>query len=119
MKRECSWRHGSQGFGPAQSKLSVGKARTQFVPSHPSMSQMNQFQSQSAIQAPLAAQTDQRGHIMGRGQGQGSPARTLRTQGRVYAIVPQAERAYQLDMQGTFSYLHLLSNASCSLLHLV
>ena len=39
---------------------------------------------------------------MGRGQGQGSQDRTLRTQGRVYAMVPQAERSDQSDMQGTF-----------------
>ena len=56
---------------------------------------------------------------MGRGQGQGSQARTSGIQGRVYAVVPQVVRADQLNMQGTFSYLHLLSNASCSLLHLV
>ena len=56
---------------------------------------------------------------MGRGQGQGSQARTSRTQGRVYAVIPQAECADLPDMQGTFSYLHWLSDASCSLLHLV
>ena len=56
---------------------------------------------------------------MGRGQGQGLQARTSRTQRCVYSVVPRAERADQLDMQGTFSYLHLLSDASCSLLHLV
>ena len=54
---------------------------------------------------------------MGQGQGQGS--QTTGTQGRVYAVVPQAERADQPVMQGTFSYLHLLFDASCSLLHLV
>ena len=26
-----------QGFGPAQSQLSVGQAQTQFIPPHPSM----------------------------------------------------------------------------------
>ena len=56
---------------------------------------------------------------MGRGQGQGSQARTSGSQGRVYAFVPRVERTDQSDMQGTFSYLHLLSDASCSLLHLV
>ena len=56
---------------------------------------------------------------MGRGQGQDSQARTSGTQGRVYAVVPQAQCADQPDMQGTFLYLHLLSDASCSLLHLV
>ena len=56
---------------------------------------------------------------MGRGQGQGSQTRTLGNQGRVYAVVPQAECADQQGMPGTFSYLHLLFDASCSLLHLV
>ena len=56
---------------------------------------------------------------MGRGQGQGSQTRTSGTQGSVYAVVPQAEHAYQPVMQGTFSYLHLLFDVSCSLLHLV
>ena len=83
------------------------------------MAQRNQFQSQSDIQSPSAAQTGQRGEIMGRGQGHGSQARTSGTQGRVYAVVPLAERANHLDMQGTFSYLQLLSDASCSLLLLM
>ena len=56
---------------------------------------------------------------MGRGQGLGSQARTQGTQGRVYAVVPQAEHSDQPGMQGTFLYLHLLSNESCSLLHFV
>ena len=56
---------------------------------------------------------------MGQGQGQGSQARTSGTQGLVYVVVPQAKRAYQLDMKGTFLYLHLFSDASYSLLHLV
>ena len=56
---------------------------------------------------------------MGRGQGQGSQARSSGTQGCVYTNVPRVERADQLDMQGMFSYLHVLSDASCSLLHLV
>ena len=56
---------------------------------------------------------------MDRGQGQGSQTKTSRTQGRVYAFVPQDERADQPVMQGTFSYLHLLFDASCSLLYLV
>ena len=56
---------------------------------------------------------------MGRGQGQGSQTRTSGTQGRVYAVVPQVERVDQPFMHGTFSYLHLLFDASCSLLHLV
>ena len=43
MKRDCPLRYGSQGFGPAQSQLSVGQAQTQFIPPYPSMAQRNQF----------------------------------------------------------------------------
>ena len=39
---------------------------------------------------------------MGRGQVQNPQTRVSRTQGRVYAIVPEAELADQPDMQGTF-----------------
>ena len=57
---------------------------------------------------------------MGRGQVQGSQARTLGTQGCVYAMVPEAERADQSDMQGMFLPLHVLLDALYSLsLHLV
>ena len=53
------------------------------------------------------------------GRGRDFQADTSGTRGRVYAVVPRAECVDQPDMQGTFSYLHLLSDASCSLLHLV
>ena len=49
MKRDCPRRHESQGFGLAQSQLSMGHAQTQFIPPYPSMGQRNQFHSQSAI----------------------------------------------------------------------
>ena len=75
------------------------------------MGQRNQYQSQGVARAPPAAQTGQRGQIMGRGQGQGSQDRTLRTQGRVYAMVPQAESSDQLDMEGTFY------TCNCYLMH--
>ena len=39
---------------------------------------------------------------MGRSQVQSSQARTLETEGRVYAVVPKAEHADQPDMQSTF-----------------
>ena len=39
---------------------------------------------------------------MGRGQVQSPQDRMSRTQGRVYAVVPEAEHADQPDMQGTF-----------------
>ena len=39
---------------------------------------------------------------MGRGRGQGPQAGTSGVQGRVYAITPQAESAYQPVIQGTF-----------------
>ena len=113
MKRDYPLRQGSKGFGVAQSQLSVGQARTQFVPSHPGMGQRNQFQSQSAMQAPSAVQIGQRGQSMGRGQGQGSQAKTSETQGRVHAIVPQAEHADHPDMQGRFLLLHVLFKFEC------
>ena len=68
MNRDCQWRQGSQGFGLTQSQSSVGQARTQFIPSHPSVGQRNQFQSQSVMPAPPAIQMGQRGQVMGRGQ---------------------------------------------------
>ena len=43
MKRDYPLRYGSQGFGSAQSQLSVGQAQTRFIPPHPSMGQRNQF----------------------------------------------------------------------------
>ena len=42
---------------------------------------------------------------MRRGRGHGSQARTSGTQGHVYAILPQAERIDQPNMQGTFLLL--------------
>ena len=48
---------------------------------------------------------------MGRGPVQGSQARTSGTQGRVYAMVPEAERADQLDVQGMFLLMHVLIGA--------
>ena len=71
------------------------------------------------MQAPSAAQTGQRGQIMGRGQGQGSQTRTSGTQGRVSSIVSQAERADEPDMQGTFLLLHVLFKLGCIILIIV
>ena len=120
MKRDCPRRQGSQGFEPVQVQSSVGQARTQVVPSHSSVGQRNQFSLRGATQAPSAVQTDQRGQGMGRGQVQGSQARTSGTQGRVYAMVPEAERTDQPDAQGMFLLLHVLMGALCLfLLHLV
>ena len=44
---------------------------------------------------------------IGRGQGQGSQARTSGTQERVYAITPQDALADQLVIQGTFLLFRL------------
>ena len=55
----------------------------------------------------------------GRGRGQDFQAGASGTQRLFYVVVSQTERADQPDMQGTFLYLHMLSDASCSLLHLV
>ena len=79
MKRDCPRRHGSHGFGPVQSQLSVGQVQTQFVPSHPSAGQRDRYQSQGAAQAPSATQIGQRGQGMGRGRGQDFQVDTLRT----------------------------------------
>ena len=64
----------------------------------------------SATQALSVAQP---GQSIGRGQGQGSQARTSGTQGRVYVVVPQAECADQPDMQGTFLLLHVFFKLGC------
>ena len=95
----------------------MGQARTQVVPSHSSVGQRNQFPLRGAMQAPSVVQT---GQDTGRGQVQGSQARTSGTQGCVYAMVLEAERADQPDVQGMFLLLHVLIGALCSLLlHLV
>ena len=91
----------------------MGQARTQVVPSHSSVGQRNQFPLQGATQAPSAVHTGQRGQNMGRAQVQGSQARTSGTQGRVYAMVPEAESADQPDVQGMFLFLHVLIGALC------
>ena len=84
------------------------------------MGQRNQFPLRGATQAPLVVQTGQRGQGMGRGQVHGSQAKTSGTQGRVYTMVPETERADQPDVQGMFLFLHVLIGALCLLLlHLV
>ena len=120
MKRDCPRRQGSQGFEQVHVQSSVGQVRTQVVPSHSSVGQRNQFPLRGATQVPSAVQTGQRGLGMGRGQVQGSQARTSGTQGRVYAMVPEVERVDQPDAQGMFLLLHVLIGALCLLLlHLV
>ena len=54
---------------------------------------------------------------MGRGQVQSPQARMSRTQGRVYAVVPEAEHADQPDMQGTFIPAITFFASCSSLLH--
>ena len=53
---------------------------------------------------------------MGRGKVQGSQARTSGTQGRVYTMVPEAERVDQPDAQGMFLLLFVFIGALCLLL---
>ena len=79
MKRDCPRRQGSQGFESVQVQSSVGQERTQVVPSHSGVGQRNQFPLRGAMQAPPAVQIGQRGQGMGRGQVQGSQARTSGT----------------------------------------
>ena len=88
MRRDCPQRQGSRGLGTVQSQSAIGQKQIKFIPPHPSMGQRNRFQSQGDIQAPSAAQM---GQSVGRGQVQSSQARTSGTQGRVYAVVPEAE----------------------------
>ena len=52
---------------------------------------------------------------MGRGQVQSLQARMSRTQGRVYAIMTEAEHADQPDTQGTFLLSHLLTRVAFEL----
>ena len=59
----------------------------QFVPPYPSMGQGSLYQSQGAAQAPTSLQMGHMGQGMGQGRGQDCQAGTLRTQGRVYAVV--------------------------------
>ena len=115
MRRDCPQRQGSQGFGTAQSQLAIGQERAQFIPPHPSTGQKNQFQFRGAIQAPPAAQMGQRGQSVDRGQVQSPQSRMSRTQGHVYAVVPEAEHADQLDEQGTFLLSHLLTRVAFTL----
>ena len=95
IRPDCPQRQGSLNFGTAQSQLAIGQEKAQFIPPHPSVGHRNQFQSQCAIRAPPAAQMGQRGQSVGRGQVQSPHARMSRTQGCVYAIVPEAELADQ------------------------
>ena len=84
------------------------------------MGQRNQFSLWGDTQVPPAVQTGWRGQGMGRGQVQGSQARTSETQGRVYAMVLESERTNQPDAYGMFLLLHVLIGALCLfLLHLV
>ena len=57
VRRDCPQRQGSQGHGTPQSQPSVGRAQTQYVPSHPGGSQRNHYQSQGAAQEPSTTQT--------------------------------------------------------------
>ena len=123
MRRDCPQRQRSQDFGTAQSQLAIEQERVQFIPPCPSGGQRNQFQLQGAIRASPVAHRGQRGQSVGRGQVQSLQARMSRTQGRVYAVVLEAEHADQSDTQGTFLLSHLLTrvafelDASCSFIN--
>ena len=49
-------------YGTSQSQSSVGHVRTQFVPSHPSTSQRDQYQSQCAKEARIWVKVKDRAH---------------------------------------------------------
>ena len=80
----------------------VGQERIQYIPPQPGISQRSQFQFQGATRAPPVSQAGPRGQSMGRSRGRGPQAGTSGVQGRVYAIIPQAESADQPVIQGTF-----------------
>ena len=63
-------RQGSQDFGTMQSQLAIGQESIQFIPTHPSTGQRNQFQFRGAIQALPATQIGQRSQSVGQSQGQ-------------------------------------------------
>ena len=70
MRRDCPKRQGSWNYRATQSQSLVEQARTLFIFSHLSAGQRDQYQSQSAVQAPSATQIGQRGQGMGRSRGQ-------------------------------------------------
>ena len=49
MRRDCSQRHGSQGFWTMQSQSVVGQDRIQFIPPQPSTGQRSQYRPQPSI----------------------------------------------------------------------
>ena len=67
----------------------------QYIPSHPSVDQRNQYQPQSVAYALTMSQAGQRGQSMGQGRGQGPHVGTLGIQGRIYAVVPPTGTADQ------------------------
>ena len=102
MRRDCSQRQGSQGFGTSQSQSVAGQERIQYIPPQHGTDQRGQSQFRGATRAPHISQADSRGQSMGKGRGRGPHAGTSGVQGRVYAITPQAESADQPVIQGTF-----------------
>ena len=105
MRRDCPRRHGSQGFGTAQSQSVAGQERIQYVPPQHGTGQRSQSQFQGATQAPQISQASSRGQNMGRGRGRGPQAGTSGVQGRVYAVTPQAEQQISQLYKVRFCYL--------------
>ena len=85
----------------------MGHEQTQYVPPYPSMDQGKSYQSQGVVRAPPAAQTGQRGQVIGRGRGHGLQAGTLGTQGSFYVVTQQTEATYQSVIQGMFLLFRL------------
>ena len=65
VRRDCPQRQGSQGIRTAQSQLAVEQESVQFIPSHPSTGQRNQFQFWGSIRVPSAVEVGQRGQSVG------------------------------------------------------
>ena len=52
MRRDCSQRQGSQGFGTSQSQSVAGQERIQYVPPQHDAGHRGQFQFQGATREP-------------------------------------------------------------------
>ena len=102
MRRDCTQRQGSQGFGTTQSQSVAGQKRIQYVPPQHGTGQGSQSQFQGARWATHISQAGPRGQSTGRGRGRGPQEGTSGVQGRVYAVTPQAESADQPVIHGTF-----------------
>ena len=95
MRRDCTRRQGSQGFGTTQSQSVAGQERIQYVSLQHGTGQRTQSQFQGATRAPPISQAGRRGHSMGRGRGRGPQAGTSGVQGSRGVSMPSHLRLSQ------------------------